>query len=205
MKYLYILFILFPLSLSAQISHGFLVKTLLVQDAFRQNPNIIFEKRLSAKISIELLAALRNGDWYMPGGEGPYLFPVVTSNGFTAGLSARYYFSKQQKAPDSWFTSALLRYNNTTIKKAGFQTGIHSEPRIVNLSRSGPEIGIILGRQFLVFNHFTTELYFGGGTYLQFYKEEYISGPENEVIPKQTIFTFRPYLGWTIGYYFGRN
>jgi hypothetical protein len=205
MKRLLILLILFPFLLNGQTSKGFLIKTLVLQDAFYQNPNIIFEKLINKNYSVELLLALRNGDWYNNGGEGPPTPEFSASDGFTVGLSTRYYLTKQKVIPDSWFVSGILRYNNTKIKNAEIQTGIHSEPRTVNLNRKGPEIGIAFGRQLIFLKHFTTELYVGGGTYLQFYEEEYISGPENEVIPEQTVFTFRPYLGLTLGYIFRKN
>jgi hypothetical protein len=205
MKHILLICILFPNFLNGQNSKGYVIKTLLLQDVIYQNPNFIIEKQLTNSYSIELQMALRNGDWHMPGGEGPPIPNFITSTGFTTGLSVRYYFTKTKIAPNSWYTAGLLRYNSTKIKRADFQKGNHSEPRTVDLQRKGPELGIVLGRQFLVLKHFTTELYFGGGTYLQFYKEDYIAGPENEVIPKQTIFKFRPYLGWSIGYYFSRN
>jgi hypothetical protein len=205
MERLLILLILFPFLLNGQTSKGFLVKTLVLQDAFYQNPNLILEKLINKNYSVELLLALRNGDWYNAGGEGLNTPQFSTSNGFTVGLSTRHYLTKQKIIPNSWFISGIFRYNNTKIKNAEIQTGIHSEPRTVNLFRKGPEIGITFGRQLIFLKHFTTELYVGGGTYLQFYEEEYISGPENEVIPEQTVFTFRPYLGLTLGYIFRKN
>ena len=113
--------------------------------------------------------------------------------------------TNQKVIPNSWFVAGIVRYNSTKIKNAEIQKGIHSEPRTVNLNRRGPEMGITFGRQLIFLKHFTTELYAGGGTYLQFYEEEYISGPENEVIPEQTVFTFRPYLGLTLGYIFRKE
>lgn len=205
MKHIIIIFILLPFFLKGQTSNGILVKSLLLQDAFYQNPNLVIEKLISDHYSAELLLALRNGDWYMPGGEGPPLPKFATSTGFTIGLSTRYYLSKESQIPNSFFTSLMARYNNTKIKNAEIQTGIDSEPRMVNLSRNGPELGIAFGWQWIILKHFTTEIYTGGGAYLQFYKEEYVAGPENEVIPEQTILTFRPYLGWTIGYLFRKE
>jgi len=205
MKRLLVIFILFPFLLNGQISKGFLIKSLVLQDVFYQNPNLIVEKLINKNYSVELLMALRNGDWYMPGGEGPPFPHFSTSTGFTVGLSTRYYLAKRKVIPNSWFVSGILRYNNTNIKNAEIQTGLHSEPRTVNLNRKGPEIGITFGRQLIFLKHFTTELYVGGGTYLQFRKEDYISGPELEVIPEQSVFTFRPYLGLTLGYILRKN
>ncbi len=202
MERLFIFFILFPFFLQGQTSKGFILKTMVVQDAFYQNPNLIIEKLLTERYSVELLLSLRNGDWYMGGGEGPVVPKFSTSNGFTIGLSTKYYLTRENKIPNSWFTSGILRYNKTVIKEAEIQKGIHSEPRKVNLSRNGPELGIVFGRQLIFLKHFTTEWYIGAGGYLQFYQEEYISGPESEVIPDQTKFTFRPYFGWTVGYLF---
>ena len=205
MKHLLIILFIFPFFLNAQTSKGLIVKTLVFQDAFHQNPNLVFEKIINRNYSVELLLALRNGDWYNNGGEGPPTPQFSTSTGYTIGLSTKYYFAKRKVIPDSWFVSGILRFNSTTIKNAEIQTGIHSEPRKVNLNRKGPEIGVRFGRQLLFLKHFTTELYVGGGTYLQSYVEEYISGPENEVIPVQTVFTFRPYLGFTLGYIFRKK
>jgi len=205
MKHLLIILFIFPFFLNAQTSKGLIVKTLVFQDAFHQNPNLVFEKIINKNYSVELLLALRNGDWYNNGGEGPPAPHFSTSTGYTIGLSTKYYFAKRKVIPDSWFVSGILRFNSTTIKNAEIQTGIHSEPRKVNLNRKGPEIGVRFGRQLLFLKHFTTELYVGGGTYLQSYVEEYISGPENEVIPVQTVFTFRPYLGFTLGYIFRKK
>jgi len=205
MKRLLILLILVPFLLNGQTSKGFLVKTLVLQDAFYQNPNIVFEKLIDKKYSIELLLALRNGDWYHHGGEGPPLPTFRTSNGFTIGLSTRYYLTRHKVIPNSWFVSGILRYNNTVIRNAELQKELYFDSRTVNLYRKGPEFGITFGRQLIFLKHFTMEFYFGGGTYLQFYEEEYISGPEDEVEPDQTVFTFRPYLGLTLGYIFRKN
>ncbi|HLO92467.1 MAG TPA: DUF3575 domain-containing protein [Lentimicrobium sp.] len=202
MKRLLILLILFPFLLNGQTSNGFLIKTLVLQDAFHQNPNVIFEKLMNNNLSVELLLALRNGDWYIQGGEGPSFAKFSTSKGFTVGASTRYYLMKQTHNPHSWFVSGTLRYNNTKIKNAKIQTGIHSEPRTVNLNRKGPEIGITVGRQMIFLEHFTIEVYIGGGTYLRSYQEEYVAGPENEVKADKTAFIFRPYLGMTFGYLF---
>ncbi|KAF0132235.1 MAG: hypothetical protein FD155_759 [Bacteroidetes bacterium] len=205
MKHLLIILFLFPFLLNGQTSKGLIVKTLVFQDAFHQNPNLVFEKIINRNYSVELLLALRNGDWYNNGGEGPPAPHFSISTGYTIGLSTKYYLTKRKVIPDSWFVSGIFRFNSTTIKTAEIQTGIHSEPRRINLNRKGPEIGFIFGRQLLFLKHFTTELYVGGGTYLQYYEEEFISGPENEVIPKQTVFTFRPYLGLTLGYIFRKK
>ena len=72
-KRLLIILILFPFLVNGQISKGFIIKTLVLQDAFYQNPNLIFEKLINKNYSVELLLALRNGDWYNAGGEGPPL------------------------------------------------------------------------------------------------------------------------------------
>ena len=75
--------------------------------------------------------------------------------------------------------------------------GRHSTSRIVGLKRSGPEIGIIAGHQFLALKHITIELYMGAGTYLQSYRETFISGNENEMIPVQIKIYF-PALFWLV-------
>jgi hypothetical protein len=205
MKRLLTIFILFPFLLQGQTSKGFLVKTLFYQDAFYHNPNIIVEKLLNKNYSVELLLALRNGDWYIPGGKGlgadlPHL---MRSNGFTIGLSGRYYFTTQNVIPNSWFVSGIIRYNDTQIKNAHLQTGAYS--RTVNLNRNGPEVGVSLGRQWIFLKHFAAEIYFGGGTYFQFYQEVFNSDAQNKVLSEKAIFIFRPYLGMTLGYFFRKN
>jgi hypothetical protein len=197
--------ILFPIFLSAQTPHAFVLKSLVIQDAVHQNPNIIIEKILNNRYSVEIAAALRNGAWYWQGGEGS-IFPTFREcTGYSIGLAARYYLS-EKKSPNWWYASGLLRYNETHIKRAGLSTaGISGQQRVVNLSRNGPELGLVFGRQFLIFRHITTEAYVGAGTYLQFSKEDYVSGLQEEVIPEQVNFKFRPYLGWTAGYFFGKK
>ncbi len=205
MKRLLILFILFPFLLHGQTSKGFLVKTLFYQDAFYHNPNLIVEKLLNKKFSVELLMALRNGDWYIPGGKGlgADLPHFIRSTGFTIGLSGRYYFTIRNVIPNSWFVSGKIRYNDTQIKNAHLQTGAYS--RTVNLNRYGPEVGVSLGRHWILLKHFSAEIYFGGGTYYQFYKEENTFDARDKFLTKQTTFVFRPYFGMTLGYFFRKN
>jgi hypothetical protein len=205
MKRLLAITILFPIFLSAQTPHGFIIKSLVIQDALHQNPNIIVEKILNNRYSVELAAALRNGTWYWQGGKGS-IFPTFREcTGFSVGIAARYYLS-EKKSPNAWYTSGLLRYSETHIKQASLYTaGSNGGQRKVNLSRSGSELGLVFGRQFLIAKHITTEVYIGAGTYLQFSKEDYVSGPLDEVIPEQVNFKFRPYLGWTAGYFFGKK
>lgn len=205
MKHLLIICILFPFLLHGQTSKGFLVKTLFYQDAFYHNPNLIVEKLLNNNYSIEILFALRNGDWYIPGskGLGADLPHFIRSTGFTVGLSGRYYFANQKVIPNAWFASGNIRYNDTHIKNVHLQTGANS--RTVNLNRNGPEIGVTLGRQWIFLKHFTGEVYFGGGTYFQSYQEVSVSGTQNEVLSEKANFVFRPYFGMTLGYFFKKN
>jgi hypothetical protein len=205
MKHLLIIFILFPIFISAQTSHGFILKSLVLQDAVHQNPNVIVEKVINNRYSVEFAAALRNGTWYWQGGKGS-IFPTFREcTGFSVGIAARYYLS-EKKSPNAWYTSGLLRYNETHIKQASLYTaGSNGGERKVNLSRKGPEMGLVFGRQFLIFKHITTEAYLGVGTYFQFSKEDYVSWPHDEVISEQVSFKFRPYLGWSVGYFFGKK
>lgn len=205
MKRLLILFFLFPLMLLAQTSGGFLMKTLIFQDVFYHNPNLIVEKILDKNHTVELLLALRYGDWLVSGGKGLSngLPHRKICNGYTVGLTGKYYFSGRKAIPNSWFVSGILRYNKTTIENAYLQSGSYS--RHVDLTRNGPEAGLAIGRQWLMFKHISSEIYFGGGTYYQHYKEEYISGAEDKVQPEQSFFVFRPYLGLTLGFMPGKN
>lgn len=140
MKRLVILFILFPFILHGQTSKGFLVKTLFYQDAFYHNPNLIVEKLLNKKFSVELLMALRNGDWYIPGGKGfgAGLPHFSRCTGFTIGLSGRYYFTLHKDIPNSWFVSGIIRYNDTQINNVYIAARGYSQK--VNLNRNGPEL-----------------------------------------------------------------
>ena len=188
-----------------QNTKGFIIKTLPFQDILYQNPNLIIEKPIKDNYSVEMLFALRNGDIYFPGGEGPPSPNTTTCSGFTVGVSNKYYISKKKLAPNAWFTSGLTRYNETRINEAKILKYWTSEPRIVNLSKKGPEFGIIVGRQSLFYNHLTIEFYSGAGYYLQIYQEQYISGPKEDVIRKEYRANLRPYLGFTIGWLFRKT
>ena len=202
MKKTFLIFIAFPILLSGQESSGLVLKTLILQDIFYKNPNLIIEKPIKSNNSIEFLVALRNSDWINTGGEGPPIPNMYDCNGFTVGLSFRHYFPEQKSIPNAWYLSGLIRYNDTHIKNLEMYNGIHSISRTVNLHRNGPEFGIVFGRQFLVLKQFTTELYLGTGAYVQFYNEEFISGIESETLTNEIFIKFRPYIGWTIGYFF---
>ena len=202
MKKLLLIFIAFPILLSGQESSGLVLKTLILQDIFYKNPNLIIEKPLKSNNSIEFLVALRNSDWINTGGEGPPIPNMYDCNGFTFGLSFRHYFPKRKSVPNAWYLSGLIRYNDTHIKNLEMYNGIHSISRTVNLHRNGSEFGIVFGRQFLILKHLTTELYLGTGAYVQFYNEEYISGIESETLTNEIFVKLRPYIGWTIGYFF---
>ncbi|NOU48000.1 MAG: DUF3575 domain-containing protein [Bacteroidales bacterium] len=205
MKYSYLIILFFPIILFGQQSKGFLVKTMMFQDIFYQNPNILIEKRLYKNFSIEFLGSLRNGAVTLSSGEGPPLPKFYDCQGFTLGLSARYYFIKNKTSPNSWYVSGLMRYNDVYMKNVGFHIGVHGFSREVNVNRSGPELGFTLGRQLLIGKYITTEFYCGMGTYLQFYDEEYISGIISDLRQNEVFFTFRPYLGWTIGFFIPMN
>ena len=204
MKKLLLIFIAFPILLSGQESSGFVLKTLMLQDIFYKNPNLIIEKPIKSNNSIELLVALRNSDWFHTGGEGPPIPHMYDCTGFTLGISFRHYFPKSKSVPNTWFVSGLIRYNDTYIKDLDMSGGIHSISRTVNLHRNGPELGIVFGRQFLILKHFTTEIYLGTGAYIQYYNEEFISGIEAETLSNEMSFKFRPSIGWTVGYFFNK-
>ena len=205
MKKIFLVFVIFPILLAGQESSGLVLKTLILQDIFYKNPNLIIEKSIKSNNSIEFSVALRNSDWINTGGEGPPIPNMYDCNGFTIGLSFRHYFPKPKSVPNAWYLSGLIRYNDTRIKNLEMYNGIHSISRTVNLHRNGPEFGIVFGRQFLVLKQFTTELYLGTGAYVQFYNEEFISGIESETLTNEIFVKFRPYVGWTIGYYFKKK
>jgi len=205
MRKIFLIILAFPILVSGQESSGLVLKTLILQDIFYKNPNLIIEKPIKSNNSIELLIALRNSDWIYTGGEGPPTPNRYDCNGFTLGISFRNYFTKHKKVPNAWFLSGLIRYNNTYIKNLEMYDGIHSISRTVNLHRNGPEIGILFGKQFLILKHVTTEFYLGTGAYMQIYNEEYISGTKSETLKNEFYVKFRPYIGWTIGYYFKKN
>ncbi|MCC7318472.1 MAG: hypothetical protein IT219_08050 [Bacteroidales bacterium] len=205
MNKIFLFFIAFPILVSGQESSGLVVKTLILQDIFNKNPNFIIEKPIKSNNSIEFLAAFRNSDWINNGGEGPPIPNMFDCNGFTVGLSFRHYFLKRRIFPNAWHLSGLIRYNNTQIKNLEMYKGLHSTSRTVNIHRNGPEMGIIFGRQFLILKHITTELYIGTGAYMQFYDEDYISGNISETLTNEFYVQFRPYLGWSVGYYFKKK
>lgn len=205
MKKLILILVVFPILLYGQESTGIVLKTMILQDIFYKNPNLIVEKTIKSNNSIEFLFALRNSDWINTGGEGPPISNMYDCNGFTLGLSFRHYFPKRKSAPKAWFLSGLLRYNDTRTKNLDFYAGLHSTSRTVNLHRYGPEFGVLFGKQFLILKHLTTELYFGTGASVQVFNEDFISGYESETLTNEIFVKFRPYVGWTIGYYFKKR
>ncbi len=71
-----------------------------------------------------------------------------------------------------------------------------------DIRRSGAEMGVLIGRQFLVAKFMTTEFYLGAGGFRKSQKEVFVSGevpwPDREFVDV----IFRPYLGWTFGFFF---
>lgn len=200
MKGIFIFLLLFPHLLMGQESKGVVLKTLVLQDALFRNPNIIAERPLSRHFSMELLVAVRFGDFFNDGREAPV--PAFQAcKGLTIGLAGRYYLARTKKIPNSWYVSAMLRYNDTRIERAEIQEKIMMQPRIVNLKRRGPEGGIVIGRQFVSARNLTADFYFGCGTYIQYHSETYISGPWSDTYSKKIVRTTRPYLGWSLGYF----
>jgi hypothetical protein len=192
-------FWLFSFPVQAQISKGFLIKTLVFQDAIYRNPNLIIEKRISPKFSVEIQGAVRNGALVPNTTEGIPAPNLHDCEGFTAGISVRYFFVKGRTSPNSWYVSGILRYNDIELKNES--VGNHLS-RVVNISRTGPELGVLIGRQFLIGKFISTEFYLGAGAYRQVYKEEFVSGDLDGLVPKDVLLTFRPYLGWTVGFFF---
>jgi len=201
LKYALLIFLLFPMLLVGQHASGFLIKTLVFQNVLYQNPTIIIEKRMTTKFSIELLAAVRNCALILKGGEWPPIPNLKDCEGYTFGLSTRYYFPKNRTSPNTWYVSALLRYNHIYMKNVKYYVGISGNIHNVNVQRNTPEFGIVLGRQMLMSKHITTEFYFGIGNALQFYSEEAIPGIASVIKPDNKIVLLRPYLGWTMGYF----
>lgn len=205
MKKIFLFVIIFPILLSGQESSGLVIKTLILQDILYKNPNIIFEKPIKSNKSIEFLLALRNSEFIQNGGEGPPIPNTYDCNGFTIGVSFRQYLPLKKTAPNSWFLSGLLRYNYTRTKNLRYYKGLHSESRIVDLNRHGPELGILFGKQFLILKHVTTELYIGTGTSMHFHDEEFVSGIESETLTNEVFIKFRPFMGLTIGCFVGKK
>ncbi len=191
---------LFSAKVEAQISRGITFKTIVFQDVFYQNPNLIIEKRINPKFSVEILGAIRNSGFSPPEpimkGGGP-IPQIIDCQGFTAGFSVRYFFLKKRTSPNSWYVSGVLRYNDLLFKnlRYGYDTKF-------NANRSGIEIGALFGRQFLLAKFITTEFYIGAGAFRQTTKEHYYSEAV-EPMPdrKEMLMLFRPYLGWTVGFF----
>jgi hypothetical protein len=190
---------LFSFPAQAQISKGFLIKTLVFQDAFYRNPNLIIEKRISPKFSVEIEGAVRNGALASYSTEGAPIPSLHDCEGFTAGISVRYFFVKGRTSPNSWFVSGVLRYNDILMKNEDLGYNILDK---ADIRRSGTEMGILIGRQFLIGKFVSTEFYLGAGAFRKSQKEVFVSGevywPDREIVDV----IFRPYLGWTVGFFF---
>jgi hypothetical protein len=212
---LFFLFAFFPIHLSAQPPSGIIVRSDLFKNFFAKNPNVSIEKIFSERISGGLEGAWIRRDRAWTGSEPagvPFAFsaPAHKSNGLTLGVFTRYYFGTKHQVPDAAFISGFLQYNSTTIKGLEIQQGIDGlYKRTIDLHRSGPELGCITGRQFLVAKKISLEINVGISNYFTYAKETFIAG-ERGVEYVNGIYKYREnhtrgHLNFSIGYLFRKR
>ncbi|HUS01808.1 MAG TPA: DUF3575 domain-containing protein [Chitinophagaceae bacterium] len=192
-----------PGFLTAQHSNRVIIKTQLLTNAIAHNPTLGIEKILNDKFSLELEGIWMRRDKTSNSGEGVHQ-SFYNSNGLALTFSTKYYFDKKNTIPNGKYLSGFIRYNSTTIKNVDKAQSINgSYLRTIDLHMQGPELGFLLGRQFL-FKNFTSDINFGLGYYWQSYQETLKSGQtSNDFVNgryKTGYRIVRPYLHVTIGY-----
>jgi len=203
LKHILLFILVIPLTTNGQSFSDIVIKTQIYQDGIAQNPNLRIEKVFTKRFSLEAQGLWQRRDWFNTGGEwnfGDY----YNSLGYSFGLSPKYYFSSKNPPPNAWYLALQCRYNSTSIKNIEMH-GFHSIQRTVNLYRNGTELGLLIGRQFIISKNFSCELYLGVGNYIQVYKEQFISGNDSTLIPKENRYVFKPYFGLSLGYYFAKR
>lgn len=206
MKNALILFLLFcMISLQAQndsTRRGFLIKTLPIQDIFHKNPNIIIEKPITDKFSVDFLFALRYTDWVYEStsgiGAGPR-WQQLDSKGYTVGGAFRFYPIEKPNAPNGFYISATIRYNDILMEDVALKGDIdNNDSRRVDLDRKEIGFGALVGYQFRI-SRIAIDLYTGPGFKYRIEKETLLEGSDKYLEPKSNDWVSRFYLGLSVG------
>ena len=201
-----ILFLLFCIiSLQAQndsTRRGFLIKTLPIQDIFHKNPNIIIEKPINDKFSIDFLFALRYTDWVYEStsgiGAGPR-WQQLDSKGYTVGGAFRFYPIERPNIPNGLYVSATIRYNDILMEDVGMKGDIdNNDSRRVDLDRKEIGFGALVGYQFRI-SRFAIDLYTGPGSMYRIQEETLLEGSDKYFEAKSYEWVSRIFLGLSIG------
>ncbi|NPD45798.1 hypothetical protein [Lentimicrobium sp. S6] len=203
---LLLLFLLFcMISVQAQndsTRRGFLIKTLPIQDVFHKNPNVIIEKPITDKFSVDFLFALRFTDWVLNSSTGIGGGPSWSQNdskGYTLGSALKFYPLTKHHAPKGFYISGSIRFNDILIEGVNIKGDIdNNDSRIVDLDRLEIGAGALVGYQFL-FSRFVIDIYTGPGLKYRIEKENFVSGSEKYLEPKTYEWVSRMFLGLSIG------
>lgn len=182
-------------------SRGILIKTLPIQDAIYQNPNLIIEKPINEKYSVSLLVAFRFSDWIFKSTSfGGMVLPIKhNAKGYTLGGFFKHYYSKKKQIPGGFYVGGTLRYSDIIMPDVDYISD--SDPtyfRTVELKRKTMEVGGIWGYQVL-WSRFIMDFYVGTGLQYRISEEKLVSGNPKYLQSEYSTFIPRLYLGFSMG------
>jgi len=182
------------------INKVYIVKTLPIQDAFYQNPNLIIEKAINQKNTLSLLVALRYSDWIFESTSfGRMKLPLKqNSKGYTLGGFFKNFYSKRGILKGA-YVGGTMRYTDLVMLEVDYTN--NSDPgyfRTVDLSRKTFELGGIWGYQAIM-SRLVLDFYVGAGLQYRSSKEELVSGSTKYLRPSFSEFLPRIYLGFSVG------
>lgn len=195
----------------AQFFKHTIVKTKLLQDIVAFNPNLVFEKPLSNKISVELDFMYRNRVWNSTGQNGDF-GKFYQGDGFKLLGGSKLYFGKAnkqfadgQKAPFGWFVSFQLAYSMAiTHNIANPEIQGDNPPYYFDSRKNWGNINLGIGKQFYLFKTISME-FFVGPTYRTAFTEYFtpIDGSNAELEYEEYRDAVITLFGtWSIGYFF---
>lgn len=184
----------------APAANGWMPKIQVFQSAIARNPAFALEKKITRQFSVEAEYMRWNYKWMaLSGGEWDFGKPQRL-NGFGAGIKAKYYLPfKKKEALYAWYVSAIYRYNSFTVNDVEKSNRI-GYSRTIDLLIQGPEAGILIGRQFSIFENFSTDIYLGLGRTRRTLTEFLVSGNAQDLKAPRLSRQTKLYLGWNIGY-----
>ncbi len=191
---------LYPIFAKSQIWDSLIIKTHPLRDIVAQNPNIGFEKILSKKMSIELEFTYKNRE--VEYGSSPVKTnpSTVKSNGYRVIIGVKEYFTEHKQIPKAWYSSFQIGYRNINVPNFNEYPN-----KIINIYKHDYDINALLGKGFLIFKHFFSEINFGVGLSYKDGHAKYLNGSNadefyhnfldgrGELLPSL-------YINWTIGY-----